>query len=82
MSVRPTTTPPRSPRQAPSSTTNFDRSPHLLDALQPEHGPVLVVVDRPRTIGALVIVVPQDLNIEVTYLPGEIKRRVADLHQG
>lgn len=28
----------------------------LLDALQAEHGPVLVGVDQPKTIGAVVIV--------------------------
>ncbi|WP_144930841.1 IS110 family RNA-guided transposase [Kocuria marina] len=54
----------------------------LLEALRAEHGPVLVVVDQPKTIGALVIAVAQDLGIEVAYLPGLTMRRVADLHQG
>ena len=54
----------------------------LLDALRAEHGPVLVLVDQPKTIGALVITVAQDLGIEVAYLPGLTMRRVADLHQG
>lgn len=54
----------------------------LLDALRAEHGPVLVVVDQPKTIGALVIAIAQDLGIDVAYLPGLTMRRVADLHQG
>lgn len=54
----------------------------LLDALRAEQGPVLVVVDQPKTIGALVITVAQDLGIEVAYLPGLTMRRVADLRQG
>ena len=54
----------------------------LLEALRAEHGPVLVVVDQPKTIGALAIAVAQDLGIEVAYLPGLTMRRVADLHQG
>ncbi|WP_413468271.1 IS110 family transposase [Kocuria marina] len=54
----------------------------LLEALQAEHGPVLVVVDQPKTIGALVIAVAQVLGIDVAYLPGLTMRRVADLHEG
>ena len=54
----------------------------LLEALHAEHGPVLVVVDQPKTIGALVIAVAQDLGIDVAYLPGLTMRRVADLHEG
>lgn len=42
----------------------------LLQDLAATHGPVLVVVDQPKTIGALVIAVAQDLGIEVAYLPG------------
>lgn len=53
----------------------------LLEALRTEHGPVLVV-DQPKTIGALVIAVAQALGIDVAYLPGLTMRRVADLHQG
>ncbi|WP_270264007.1 IS110 family transposase [Kocuria marina] len=54
----------------------------LLEALRAEHGPVLVVVDQPKTIGALVIAVAQVLGIDVAYLPGLTMRRVADLHEG
>lgn len=54
----------------------------LLEGLRAEHGPVLVVVDQPKTIGALVIAVAQDLGIDVAYLPGLSMRRVADLHPG
>lgn len=41
-----------------------------------------MVVDQPKTIGALVIAVAQDLGIDVAYLPGLTMRRVADLHPG
>ena len=54
----------------------------LLQDLATTHGPVLVVVDQPKTIGALVIAVAQDLGIDVSYLPGLTMRRVADLHPG
>lgn len=46
------------------------------------HGPVLVVVDQPASIGALVIAVARSLNIDVGYLPGLAMRRIADLHPG
>ena len=52
----------------------------LFQDLTATHGPVLVVVDQPITIGALVIAVAQDLGVEVAYLPGLTMRRVADLH--
>ena len=39
-------------------------------------------MDQPKTIGALVIAVAQDLGIDVAYLPGLTMRRVADLHPG
>lgn len=54
----------------------------LLQELTVAHGTVLVVVDQPKTIGALVIAVAQDLGIDVAYLPGLTMRRVADLHPG
>lgn len=47
-----------------------------------EHGPVLVVVDQPASIGALAIAVARDLKIAVAYLPGLAMRRIADLHPG
>jgi transposase len=46
------------------------------------HGPVLVVVDQPAAIGALVIAVARSLGIAVGYLPGLAMRRIADLYPG
>ncbi|MEQ3552821.1 IS110 family transposase [Pseudonocardia nematodicida] len=46
------------------------------------HGPVLMVVDQPASIGALAIAVARDLGIAVAYLPGLAMRRIADLHPG
>lgn len=54
----------------------------LLKDLAAKHGELLVVVDQPKTIGALVIAVAQHLGIQVAYLPGLTMRRVADLHPG
>ena len=53
----------------------------LFVALQ-GHGPVLVAVDQPATIGALPIAVARDVGCEVAYLPGLAMRRIADLHPG
>ena len=47
-----------------------------------EHGPTLVIVDQPASIGALPIAVARTLGIEVAYLPGLAMRRIADLHPG
>ena len=47
------------------------------------HGPVLMVVDQPATIGALPVAVAQAMaGVEVAYLPGLAMRRIADLHPG
>lgn len=46
------------------------------------HGELLVVVDQPATIGALVVAVAQAEGILVGYLPGLSMRRIADLHPG
>src|SRR5664279_1125521 len=46
------------------------------------HGPVLLVVDQPATIGALPVAVALDEGITVAYLPGLAMRRIADLHPG
>jgi transposase len=46
------------------------------------HGPVLVIVDQPASIGALPIAVARLLRIEVASLPGLAMRRIADLHPG
>jgi transposase len=53
----------------------------LLGDLQ-AHGPVLVVVDQPATIGALPIAVARAVGCQVAYLPGLAMRRIADLHPG
>ena len=47
-----------------------------------EHGPVLVVVDQPASIGALPVTVARDVGVDVAYLPGLAMRRIADLHPG
>lgn len=53
----------------------------LLTELQ-RVGPVLLVVDQPASIGALVVAVAQAMGIAVGYLPGLTMRRLADLHPG
>ena len=53
----------------------------VLDKLA-EHGPALLVVDQPATIGALPVAVAQAAGVLVGYLPGLTMRRVADLHPG
>ena len=55
----------------------------LLGELTAEHGPALLVVDQPATIGALPVAVAQEAeDVEVAYLPGLTMRRMADLHAG
>lgn len=54
----------------------------VLTDLVKQHGPGLIVVDQPNTIGALPVAVAQDLGVAVAYLPGLTMRRVADLHPG
>lgn len=44
-----------------------------------QHGPVLVIVDQPNTIGALAVAVAQDVGCEVAYLPGLAMRKAAQL---
>ena len=46
------------------------------------HGPVLVIVDQPASIGALAIAVARAMGIDVAYLPGLAMRRIADLFPG
>jgi len=53
----------------------------VLTGLQ-ARGRVLVIVDQPASIGALVIAVARMLGIDVAYLPGLAMRRIADLHPG
>ena len=45
-------------------------------------GQVLVVIDQPASIGALVIAVARHLGLDVAYLPGLAMRRIADLYPG
>ncbi|PZQ74863.1 MAG: IS110 family transposase, partial [Micrococcus luteus] len=55
----------------------------ILDELARAHGPALLVVDQPATIGALPVAVAQACDgVEVAYLPGLAMRRIADLHPG
>ena len=46
------------------------------------HGPLLVVVDQPATIGALPVAVARAAGHKVAYLPGLAMRRIADLYPG
>lgn len=61
---------------------NDETALHAVFATLAEHGPVLVVVDQPASIGALAIAVARTMGIEVAYLPGLAMRRIADLHPG
>jgi transposase len=54
----------------------------VFERLRREHGCCLVVVDQPKTIGALPVAIAQSIGIDVAYLPGLTMRRVADLHPG
>jgi transposase len=47
-----------------------------------KHGPVLVVVDQPPSIGALPDAVARAGGQQVAYLPGLAMRLIADLHPG
>ncbi|PPK71196.1 transposase [Actinokineospora auranticolor] len=47
-----------------------------------EHGPLLVVVDQPATIGVLPVAVTRAAGHQVACLPGLAMRRIADLHPG
>lgn len=46
------------------------------------HGPILLVVDQPTTVGALPVTVARAEGVLVAYLPGLAMRRIADLHAG
>jgi hypothetical protein len=46
------------------------------------HGPVLLVVDQPATVGALPVAVARAEGVLVAYMPGLALRRIADLHAG
>lgn len=47
-----------------------------------EHGAVLVVVDQPASICALLVAVARDVGCQIGYLPGLTMRRLADLYPG
>jgi hypothetical protein len=47
-----------------------------------KHGPLLVVVDQPATIGALPVAVARASGHQVAYLPGLAMCRIADLYPG
>lgn len=49
---------------------NEPRLRALLDKLAARHGPVLVIVDQPASIGALPVTVARDAGCLVAYLPG------------
>src|SRR3954463_14378475 len=53
----------------------------LFDKLA-QHGPLLVVVDQPATIGTLPVAVARAAGHQVAYLPGLAMRRIADLYPG
>lgn len=61
---------------------NSEPKPRELFAKLAVHGPVLVVVDQPASIGALPVAVARDAGCRVAYLPGLTLRRLADLHPG
>lgn len=54
----------------------------LLAGLSDDPGKILLVVDQPATVGALVVAVAKDAGVQVGYLPGLSMRRLADLHPG
>ena len=47
-----------------------------------QHGPILLVVDQPATVGALPVAVARAEGALVAYLSGLAMRRIADLHAG
>lgn len=65
-----------------SSLPNDETKLRALIAKLKEHGPVLLVVDQPATIGVLPVTVARDEGALVAYLPGLSMRRIADLHAG
>jgi transposase len=58
-----------------------DRLRAVFDRLA-THGPLLIVVDQPNTIGALPVTVARSCGHQVAYLPGLSMRRIADLYPG
>lgn len=54
----------------------------LLADLADEPSRILLVVDQPATVGALVVAVARDAGVRLGYLPGLAMRRLADVHAG
>ena len=54
----------------------------MITSLQNENGRVLVIVDQPNTIGALLVAVARDCGADIAYLPGLAMRKAADLYPG
>ena len=73
---------PRGDRLHDKPLPQDEDSLHALFEELADHGPVLVVVDQPASIGALPIAVARETGAEVAYLPGLAMRRIADLHPG
>ncbi|WAL49257.1 IS110 family transposase [Rhodococcus pyridinivorans] len=73
---------PAGTRLFDKALTNDEAKLRSVFARLAEHGPVLVVVDQPNTIGALPVTIARACGHAVAYLPGLTMRRVADLHPG
>ncbi|MER6988869.1 IS110 family transposase [Saccharopolyspora hirsuta] len=81
----------RAPRRGPgpdrktaarrAAANSEPKLPAVFDKLA-AHGPVLVVVEQPATIGALPVAVARACGHQVAHLPGLAMRRIADLHSG
>lgn len=54
----------------------------LLAGLAASPSQILMVVDQPATVGALIVAVARDAGVQVGYLPGLAMRRLADVHPG
>lgn len=54
----------------------------LLADLAEHPSQILMVVDQPATVGALIVAVARDAGVQVGYLPGLAMRRLADVHPG
>lgn len=65
-----------------SALPNDEAKLRALIARLKAHGPILLVVDQPATVGALPVAVARDEGALVAYLPGLAMRRIADLHAG
>lgn len=54
----------------------------LLADLAGDPSRILLVVDQPATVGALMVAVARDAGVQVGYLPGLAMRRLAEVHPG